>query len=89
MLSRILGRPRDLSLLLNLKEAEYEDHRKVELATLMDEEQQLEILDGLSCVQDYAWLVSDRCWICERWSYYLPLVTKQEIEACHDDLPLP
>ena len=89
VLSRILGRPRDLSLLLNLKEAEYEDHRKVELATLMDEEQQLEILDGLSCVQDYAWLVSDRCWICERWSYYLPLVTKQEIEACHDDFPLP
>ena len=29
--------------------------------------------------------MSDRCWICERWSYYLPMVTKDEIEDCADD----
>ena len=67
---------------MNTKEAEYEDQTKVDLETVMDEEQQLDILDGLSCIQDYAWCVSDRCWMCERWSYYLPLVTKEEIEAC-------
>lgn len=39
VLCRILGRSRDLSLLLNLKEAEYEDRSKVELDTILDKEQ--------------------------------------------------
>ena len=33
--------------------------------------------------------MSDHCWISERWTYYLPLFTKEEIESCSDDLSLP
>ena len=89
ILSRILGRSKDLSLPFNIAEAETVDFRKIDLATIMEEGQQLDILDGLCCVQDFAWFVSDRCWMCERWSYYLSLCTKTEIEACQDDIIMP
>ena len=51
----------------------------------MDEEQQLDILQKLCTEQDFAWLVSDKCWIRERWSYFLPIVSKEEIESCFYD----
>ena len=57
----------------------------VNLNSLLNEEQTLDKLEGLCSVQDYAWLMSDRCWICERWAYYLPLFTKEEIEDCQYD----
>ena len=87
VLSRILGRSKDLDLLLNTKEAPLEDGTTVDLETLFDEEQQLDQLEGLCSVEDYSWLISERCWIRERWSYYLPLFTKEEIEFCMDDVP--
>ena len=90
VLSRILGRAKDLRLPVDFTAAETAgiERQKVKLTDLMDEQQQLDIMDGLSTVEDYAWMISERCWICERWSYYLPLVTKEEIEACQDDYPL-
>lgn len=36
-------------------------------------------------MEDYSWLLSNECWICDRHTYYLPIVTKNEIEDCMDD----
>lgn len=85
VISRVLGRNHDLNLLLKTNEALDTDGKKVDLASLMDEEQQLDILQKLCTEQDFAWLVSDKCWIRERWSYFLPIVSKEEIESCFYD----
>ena len=88
VLSRVLGRSRDIGFSLPLKSAVRADGTQINLDDALDEEQNLNKLDGACSTEDFAWLASEQCWICERWSYYLPLVTREELEACADDVPL-
>ena len=31
---------------------------------------------------EQCWIESEDCWLCQRYNYILPLVTKSEIEDC-------
>ena len=50
----------------------------------MPEELQKEIIRGEKTIDSMCWVKSQECWICERWSYYLAMVTKSEIDDCYN-----
>ena len=43
----------------------------------------LEVIRGRQTLDSVCWVQSDECWVCDRWGYYVSMVTKGEIDDCH------
>ena len=82
VLSRIIGRTdirNNLSWMKKDNKGRLRDIREE-----LSEETQIEIMRGQKTIESVCWVKSQECWICERWSYYLAMVTKSEIDDCYN-----
>ena len=84
VLSRIIGRTdirNNLSWMKKDNKGRLRDIREE-----LSEETQIEIMRGQKTIESVCWVKSQECWICERWSYYLAMVTKSEIDDCYNSI---
>ena len=45
-----------------------------------------EVETGTRQPQDLCWVMSQDCWICEMWNYYMPIISKSEIAESYGGL---
>lgn len=60
--------------------------RPVDIREELNSEIQNEILIGRRNPSELCWIMSQECWICEMWSYYMPIITKQDIAESYGGL---
>ena len=53
--------------------------RPIDIRDDFDGDLRQEILLGRRKPDDICWIMSRECWICEMWTYYLPIISKQDI----------
>ena len=53
--------------------------RPLDIRDDFDDDLRQEVLLGRRKPDDLCWIMSRECWICEMWTYYLPIVSKQDI----------
>ena len=46
-----------------------------------------EFMAGKRTMDELCWIESQDCWICDRWTYFIPIITIKEIMGCMDDEP--
>ena len=77
VLSRIIGR-KDLSNHLKITDIPLrKEHDLIKETDPEKRKAQTRLMHADKC-----WVESEECWVCQRWNYILPLVTRNEIEEC-------
>ncbi len=41
----------------------------------------LEVETGTRKPSDLCWVMSQECWVCEMWNYYMPIISREEIAS--------
>ena len=84
MLSRIIGR-RDLNNNLSWIKEGVKDlrGRPFDVRDELSQDSLLRIESKEQGVDDFCWVLGEDCWVCERWSYFMNVITKQEILDTH------
>ena len=80
VLSRLMGRSDLKNNLSWTVKDEHEPGRTRDLRDLLDEQMKLEVFRGRQTVDSVCWVQSEECWVCDRWGYYLSIVTRADIE---------
>lgn len=88
MLSRILGRKHDLTNNLTQFRPSINTGKRTNLLHLITDDQlKNEYKAGKRSLDELCWVESHECWVCDRWSYFIPMITEKEIMGCIEDDP--
>lgn len=60
--------------------------KPVDIRTELSTELQNEIKLGFRKPDDLFWEMSQECWICEMWNYYMPIISKLDIAESYGGL---
>ena len=87
VLSRLMGR-NDLSDYQSWIRSDMRDSsgNPYDIRKDLSLEMQKEVELGRRKPADLCWVMSQECWMCEMWSYYLPIISKQDIAESYGGL---